>query len=101
MSVKRIKDLSTDPEDPSKHKLVDMESNLTVCENVGFEMKDDVLGLAFSNFSSGRTRFSAKIWIWQTKISSTKISRTKISRTKIFSNKNSSDRETTKCGLQD
>ena len=47
MPVKRIKDLSTDPEDPSKHKL-DMESNLTVCENVGFEMRDAVPGLAFS-----------------------------------------------------
>ena len=49
MSVKRIKDLS-------KHELVDMESNLTVCENGRFEMRDAVPGLAFSrNGSQGWT----------------------------------------------
>ena len=45
-------DLSTDPEDPPKHELVDMEPYLTVCENVGFEMRDDVPGLAFAKDGS-------------------------------------------------
>ena len=40
--VSHKQDLSTDPEDPPKHELVDMEPDLTVCENVGCEMRDDV-----------------------------------------------------------
>ena len=50
--VSQEQDLSTDPEDPPKHELVDMEPDLTVSENVGFEMRDDVPGLAFSRDGS-------------------------------------------------
>ena len=50
--ITQEQDLSTDPEDPPKHKLVDMEPDLTVCENVGFEMRNDVPGLAFSRDGS-------------------------------------------------
>ena len=50
--VSQQQDLSTDPEDPPKHELVDMEPDLTVCENVGYEMRDDVAGLAFAKDGS-------------------------------------------------
>ena len=45
-------DLSSDPEDPPNHEQVGMKPDLTVCENVGFEMRDDVPGLAFSQKNS-------------------------------------------------
>ena len=44
--------MPTDPEDPPKHELVDMEPDLTVCENVVIEMRGDVPRLAFSKDES-------------------------------------------------